>query len=295
VHAHLTSKEIAPLLGIEPGSVDQHIKAAMKVLGVTDRRTAARMLHSFESEDPAALFELDQFLHSSRSGGRTGEHRNPAGPFRMAGVSPPVNSLIDILAADFFARARAETERRASAYEGFWRTTRPSLMRIGSLFHDHGMIRPAPNGLLEVRMGGAGLGFRGWGMVTEGNLFCINHESAGQTPVFLIYKAVSLPKATRLDGLMLFTSLDAGRIPAALPTVVERIGDLTHDPATDDAYCDELSRRESVASGSDVPKDLAAYLLRNFGPDAAASGGDLFLTASGAFTQGVSPSGEVQG
>jgi DNA-binding CsgD family transcriptional regulator len=43
VYAHLTSKEIAPLMGIEPGSVDQHIKAAMKTLGVSDRRTAARL------------------------------------------------------------------------------------------------------------------------------------------------------------------------------------------------------------------------------------------------------------
>ena len=48
VYAHLTSKEIAPRLGIEPGSVDQHIKAAMRVLGVGDRRTAARILAEHE-------------------------------------------------------------------------------------------------------------------------------------------------------------------------------------------------------------------------------------------------------
>ncbi|HLL30429.1 MAG TPA: helix-turn-helix transcriptional regulator [Allosphingosinicella sp.] len=48
VYAHLTSKEIAPLMGIEPGSVDQHIKAAMRTLGVGDRRTAARMFAEYE-------------------------------------------------------------------------------------------------------------------------------------------------------------------------------------------------------------------------------------------------------
>jgi DNA-binding CsgD family transcriptional regulator len=55
VYAHKTSKEIAPLLGIEPGSVDQHIKAAMKTLGVTERRTAARLLAEHEdfSTEPA--------------------------------------------------------------------------------------------------------------------------------------------------------------------------------------------------------------------------------------------------
>jgi DNA-binding CsgD family transcriptional regulator len=52
VYAHLTSKEIAPLLGIEPGSVDQHIKAAMRVLGVSDRRTAARLLVEHEGAEP---------------------------------------------------------------------------------------------------------------------------------------------------------------------------------------------------------------------------------------------------
>lgn len=48
VYAHLTSKEIAPLMGIEPGSVDQHIKAAMRILGVGDRRTAARIFAEYE-------------------------------------------------------------------------------------------------------------------------------------------------------------------------------------------------------------------------------------------------------
>ena len=50
VYAHLTSKEIAPIMGIEPGSVDQHIKAAMKTLGVGDRRTAARLFAEYEAE-----------------------------------------------------------------------------------------------------------------------------------------------------------------------------------------------------------------------------------------------------
>jgi DNA-binding CsgD family transcriptional regulator len=51
VYAHLTSKEIAPLMGIEPGSVDQHIKAAMKTLGVGDRRSAARILAEHEARE----------------------------------------------------------------------------------------------------------------------------------------------------------------------------------------------------------------------------------------------------
>lgn len=50
VYAHLSSKEIAPRLSVEPGTVDQYIKAAMRTLGVGDRRTAARMLAEYETD-----------------------------------------------------------------------------------------------------------------------------------------------------------------------------------------------------------------------------------------------------
>lgn len=53
VYAHRTSKEIAPILGIEPGSVDQHIKAAMRTLDVGDRRTAAKVFAEYEGRDDA--------------------------------------------------------------------------------------------------------------------------------------------------------------------------------------------------------------------------------------------------
>lgn len=50
VYAHMSSKEIAPRLGVEPGTVDQYLKAAMRILGVSDRRTAARLLAEHEGE-----------------------------------------------------------------------------------------------------------------------------------------------------------------------------------------------------------------------------------------------------
>ena len=58
VYAHLSSKEIAQRLGVEPGTVDQYVKAAMRILGVSDRRAAARMLADYEGGEalrPAAL------------------------------------------------------------------------------------------------------------------------------------------------------------------------------------------------------------------------------------------------
>lgn len=78
VYAHLTSKEIAPIMGIEPGSVDQHIKAAMKTLGVGDRRTAARILAEYEglSDSPAVTYPP----------------RNPQSPTDRYDFVPPIVS-----------------------------------------------------------------------------------------------------------------------------------------------------------------------------------------------------------
>jgi DNA-binding CsgD family transcriptional regulator len=52
-YQHKTSKEIAPLLGLSPHSVDAHIRIAMKVLGVDGRREAALALNDIETAHPA--------------------------------------------------------------------------------------------------------------------------------------------------------------------------------------------------------------------------------------------------
>ncbi|WP_194745543.1 helix-turn-helix domain-containing protein [Thermaurantiacus tibetensis] len=48
-YKHKTSKEIAPLLGLSPHSVDAHIRLAMRVLGVDSRREAALLLNEIEA------------------------------------------------------------------------------------------------------------------------------------------------------------------------------------------------------------------------------------------------------
>ena len=68
VYAHLSSKEIAPKLGVEPGTVDQYIKAAMRILGVCDRRAAAKMLaeHGDRIVQPLVYQPLDIALVGDR-------------------------------------------------------------------------------------------------------------------------------------------------------------------------------------------------------------------------------------
>ena len=204
---------------------------------------------------------------------------------------------IDALPLSCLQQARGETQRRGAAYEGFWRTTRPSVIMGGQLFHDYGMIRTGESGLLEVSMGGAGLGFRGWALPLEGNLFAILDGAVGFTPLFLIFRGVPLPKATLLDGIALLAALDAARTPAAVPILLERVGDLSGNREADDETCRALSAREPVAADGEVPETVLQHLLRDFGPSAAAAGGPLFLhvSAAGLLSRGATPSGELQG
>ncbi len=195
------------------------------------------------------------------------------------------------------AQARLETERRGAAYEGFWRTTRASIIMEGTVFHDHGMIRRAPNGVLEVRMGGAGLLFEGWMIPAAGNLFVTIYDSVGGTPIFLVFRGVALPKADLLDGILLLSALNPQRTPAAIPILMERIDDLSGDTAADDARCQELLAQDPRARIEDMPQAIRDHLIRDIGPQAALDGGDLFLVTGERrhFSRGTTLAGELKG
>jgi hypothetical protein len=199
------------------------------------------------------------------------------------------------LPLQFIDLVRRNTEHRGAAYEGFWRTSRSSVLMPHLIFQDHGMIRLNANGLLEVRMGGAGLYFHGWMMLAEGNLFVIIHDSTGQTPLFLIFRGVPLPRAEAMEGILLMAALNASRTPAAVPILLERIGDLSGNREEDDAVCDDLITRQPTVSIDEIPDANRAYLLRDVGPTAAASGGNLFLLADGVLTRGSTSTGQLQG
>lgn len=193
---------------------------------------------------------------------------------------------------------RMVTERRGATYEGFWRSTRPSIAMPGEIFHDYGMIRRGADGLLRFQMGGSGLLFDGWLMPVEGQVFAILFDTVGQTPVFLVFNGVSLHKAVQLDGLILAAALNAARTPSAYPVVLERIGDLTGDPESDDERCAELLMLDTAATEDTAPDAMRKHLIRDIGPAAAAAGtGELFLlsTWASSLSKGLSAGGHLQG
>lgn len=206
----------------------------------------------------------------------------------LLGVAAPANGngvktqgAPDTLPAPLLDMSRFNTERRGMAYEGFWRTTRPSVVMPGRFFHDHGIIRRAENGLLEFKVGGAGLLFDGWLLLAEGQLFAILFDTVGQTPIFVIWNGVPLSKASFLDGIVMAAALNAARTPSAYPIVMERVGDLTGDREADDAHCRELLARDPLAPEGSISDDIQNHLVRDIGPRAAEGGyGDMFLLAS---------------
>jgi hypothetical protein len=91
------------------------------------------------------------------------------------------------------------------------------------------------------------------------------------------------------------SALNAERTPAAIPILLERIGDLSGDRAVDDARCANLFDEESIVDGATLPETVVNYLVRDIGPEAARSGGDLFLTASKALARGSTQTGPLRG
>lgn len=88
VYAHMSSKEIALQLGIEPGTVDQYLKTAMRILGVGDRRAAARMLAEYEGRSGAGRAVGVTMREDQRSYDPAPPLRKPILPLPIEGLRP---------------------------------------------------------------------------------------------------------------------------------------------------------------------------------------------------------------
>jgi hypothetical protein len=171
----------------------------------------------------------------------------------------------------------AATALRGEAYEGFWRSTRPYVLAPGRFVHDHGIVRRDPNGLLRLRIGTGGTVVDGWVLPLGGQLYIIAIDVISGAVLFGLFNGVGTHRAEVVDGLVLAPSLDAGRTPTAHAMVFERIGELTGDMETDDKHFLELAVLDPVAPEGSIPDAMRAHLTGDFGPAAAALGGELLL------------------
>lgn len=276
-------------------------------LGV-DKSLVGRWASGAVTPSEHNLANLTRLIASKKSGFTMLDwDRDVSGLAQVFGVDPAMTrsgahaaqvQAQDGLPLPILEQARLTTAKRGQAYEGFWRTTRPSVMMPGQFFHDYGMIRKGADGLLHIKVGGAGgLMFDGWLFPAEGQLFGILFDSLGLTPIFLAMNGVPLPKAATIDGLVMAAALNAARTPSSYPIIFDRIGELCGDLAQDDAECEALLNRDPRATEESAPEAVRRHLIRDIGPEASKNGGELFLLSSMAntFSRGATLGGQLTG
>lgn len=197
---------------------------------------------------------------------------------RMAGL--PLANLEQMIHA---------TETRGKAFEGFFRSTRPHPMVTGRFVHEQGMIRRDAMGLLRLRAGSANGIVEGWMLPIHGSLCSVAVDLNSGTLVFGIFHAVGAARVDVFDGLALMPGADMGRSPIAVPMISERIGELSDNAAADDARLDVLMTANPIAPEGSIDAAMQAHLAGDFGPRAAASGGDWLLCMSLARTLARGP------
>ena len=139
------------------------------------------------------------------------------------------------------------------------------------------MLRIDDHGLLSLKMGTGGQMVEGWFFPLQNQLFCVAADVTSGALVFGIFNGVPAAKAQVVDGLILGSALDAGRTPTASIMMFERIGDLSGDPAADDARFAELAASHPVAPADSVSETLQSHLAPDVGPAQLAAGGDWVL------------------
>jgi hypothetical protein len=169
---------------------------------------------------------------------------------------------------------------RGAAYEGIWKTTRPSAELPGRFLHDHVLLRRAANGLLAYKVGVGDMRFEGWSFPLQNQLFSIATDIVGGALIFSIFNGVARQKAMALDGLTLSCLRDAGGSPVAGACLMERVSDLTDDLEADEALFQSLIDQNPVAPEGSIPPEVRDHLFRDVGPAAMALGGDPLLVMS---------------
>jgi DNA-binding winged helix-turn-helix (wHTH) protein len=159
------------------------------------------------------------------------------------------------------------TALRGPAYEGFYQSTRPYSAMPGEYIHDQILVRIGADGVLRLKMATGGVLVDGWVLPVHTQLYVIGTEFGSGGLVFAILYGVSSIKAEVLDGITLSSTFDVARTPAASTIVLQRVGELSGDPAADDARLVALGSGNPVPDRDSVPEDLRRHLARDPGAE----------------------------
>jgi hypothetical protein len=195
----------------------------------------------------------------------------------VADASAPAPGPEDWLPEEVVREAVLTTSLTGAAYEGFWRSTRPSSEFPGRFLHDRILIRRGANGLLNFQLSVSDMQFKGVAFPSRTQIFGICADPSTGVFLFVIFNAVLRYRADVMDGLSLTLQRSGGGAPMACAVLLERTGMLSGDPDADAERLKDLARASPLAPEGSVSPGVAAHLLRDVGPAASAAGGDLLL------------------
>jgi hypothetical protein len=250
----------------------------------TDKSVVGRWVSGRVQPSSHNLTRLSAYIGTRVEGFTALDWERPiSGLAPMLGASAEVADHVarprDAVRLPLVVESRATTARRGGAYEGIFRTTRPYAQRPGVFQHDIILIRRDPEGDLRFQLSNSGVLVEGVVLLLQNQLFVVSAEHTSGAFAFAILNGVNTVQAGVLDGLMLWCSLDAERTPTASAIMLERIADLSGDPAADDARFAELAAADPVAPEGSVAPQIIAHLTRDPGPSQIAAGGDWLLTS----------------
>ena len=184
--------------------------------------------------------------------------------FIGASLAPGISAsktIWPLLPPKMSAEATYAAKERTAAYEGFWRTTRPSSDVPGEFLHDISIVRRDKDGFLNFSSGVEGFYYEGSAVMVNQQLYYFAADDVFGAITMGIINGVPRGRAEVLDGVLLTTLRDAGASPASSGIHMQRIGDLSDDTDADDARFRELvESQKMLAPPGSVPAEIAKSL-----------------------------------
>ena len=279
----ISSGQLASDLGVDKSVVNRWLRGVSGPTG----NNLSRLTALIGARRPGFTM-LDWEAEPLQLAAKLGIGEVPSATPSEVAPGPPIDTdLGGLIPPRVIQEALAISAFRGSAYEGFWRVTRPSIEAPGQFMRDYVIMRMGAHGLLTSRIGVEDMGFQGVAFPNHTQLFGFVADAETGIFIFSIFNAVLRHRADVLDGITLTCRREGGGTPVASCVLMERVDVLSGDPVADDARHDAMTRANvPLVAEQEVPEDVRAHLVRDIGPSALAAGGDLLMTM--AFAQSFS-------
>ena len=170
-------------------------------------------------------------------------------------------TLWTLLPEKLAEEARHASTRSTQAYEGFWRTTRPSSDLPGHFIQDVSIVRRNGDGFLKFTSGVEGFYYEGSSIVVGHQIFYFGADDAFGAITMGILTGVPRQRAEVVDGVILTTLRDAGASPTSSSFIMHRIGDLSDDEDADNEKFRKLVENQKlVAEPGSIDPKIAEHL-----------------------------------